>query len=66
MSFMLWLKDLPMVELNSYSVKDSVSFSNNNCVLEPRYLEKKGDQLCKYEPHSIRAPIPTCQSKGID
>ncbi|PQQ10573.1 hypothetical protein Pyn_25698 [Prunus yedoensis var. nudiflora] len=34
--------------------KDLVSFSNNNYVLGPRYLEKKADQLCKYEPHPIR------------
>lgn len=46
--------------------KDLISFLNNNCILGPRYLEKKVDLLCKYEPHPIRAPIPICQSKGID
>ncbi|KAL6272177.1 hypothetical protein ACE6H2_022869 [Prunus campanulata] len=34
--------------------KDLVNFSNSNYVLGPRYLEKKADQLCKYEPHPIR------------
>ncbi|CAL9028866.1 unnamed protein product [Prunus brigantina] len=45
---------------------DLISFLNNNCVLGPRYLEMKSDQLCKYEPHPIWASIPICRSDGID
>lgn len=45
---------------------DLISFLNSNCVLGHRYLEKKADQLCKYKPHVIWAPISVCRWEGID
>ncbi|CAB4286254.1 unnamed protein product [Prunus armeniaca] len=46
--------------------KDLVSFANDYCVLGPRYVDRKSDQLWNYETHPIRAPIPVCHAEGID
>ncbi|KAH0972059.1 hypothetical protein GBA52_024215 [Prunus armeniaca] len=46
--------------------KDLVSFVNDYCVLGPRYVDRKSDQLWNYETHPIRAPIPVCHAEGID
>ncbi|PQQ19014.1 hypothetical protein Pyn_14954 [Prunus yedoensis var. nudiflora] len=45
--------------------EDSISFVNDHCILGPRYLDQKSDQLWNYEVHPVRAPIPACRKGGL-
>ncbi|BFG28518.1 hypothetical protein CerSpe_147920 [Prunus speciosa] len=45
--------------------KDHISFTNQCCILGPRYLEKKAGQLIRDELHDARAPLPHLNPGGV-
>ncbi|CAB4317103.1 unnamed protein product [Prunus armeniaca] len=60
-----WVYRFAAGRVDFFLCKDLVSFVNDYCVLGPRYVDQKSDQLWNYETHPIQAPILVCHAEGI-
>ncbi|CAB4298962.1 unnamed protein product [Prunus armeniaca] len=61
-----WVYRFAVGRVDFLLCKDPISFANDYCVLGPRYVDRKSNQLWNYGTHPIRAPIPVCHAEGVD
>ncbi|CAL9004886.1 unnamed protein product [Prunus brigantina] len=61
-----WVYRFVVGQVDFILCKYPITFVNDYCILGPRYVDWKSDQLWNYETHPIQAPIPVCHAEGVD